>query len=282
MSSPTTPFSPWKKIEPLLREFSPRLKRAQIHQEETSAFRIEYYFCHSVMELAQILHHQTNASELGSQHHLLKILFKFLKFGEAGILEYSMSKTRADIYLEHEDKIIEVKTITHMAFHKIYQKLIGVLEAEANQVDILWVCYFYKLTAPSPIAPTCQYLLTFISIDLVAIDRETMKWELMQMIEESKTRVAEKLKLTPEIIIPLENLIKVEDLERELAEKAHQLTEEKQKNAEKDQALAVKNQQLTEEKQKNAEKDQALAEKDQQLTRLRAELQAFKNHSDQS
>ncbi len=66
---------------------------------------------------------------------------------------------------------------------------------------------------------TCHYLLVFISIDLFKQDSNTLKQDLIQLVEESLDNVAKKLKIRPELIIPLENLIKVEDLERLVKEK---------------------------------------------------------------
>jgi len=249
----------WEKLEIPLKKLSVNLKKAIIYHENNAAFTIEYYFCHSVMELAHFLRTQTKALELGSQHHTFKILFKFVKYGDYGCLEYPIQDGRADIFLKHENRIIEVKTITQMTLHKLYQKVLGVLESESPKSDILWVFYFYKLKESSPIAPECQYLLSFISIDLLDIDQDSNKWDLSRMVEESKVHIAEKLKITPEFIIPLENLLKVEDLERELADQKQKLVEEKQRNDEKDQKLA--------------EKDQKLAEKDQEIIKLKALLE---------
>lgn len=213
------------------------------------------------MELAAFLRIETKAQELGSQHHVLKILFKYVQFGEEGILEYPIRNGRADIFLQHKNQVIEVKTITQMTLEKLFSKILGVLGSESRQYDVLWVFYFYKLLRPSALGKNCQYLLTFIRIDLLEINKDFLKWELSRLVEESKEHVAEKLRVTPEIIIPLENLIKVEDLEHDLSLKEEIIVQ-------KDQIIAQKDQDLT-------QKDQIIAEKESEIAQLKADLQKY-------
>ena len=60
------------------------------------------------------------------------------------------------------------------------------------------------------------------------------------MVEESKVAVSKKLNIRPTLIIPLENLVKVVDLERIVEEKDQQLEEKDQQLDEKDQQLEEK------------------------------------------
>jgi hypothetical protein len=241
----------WQKLEVILKNLSDHMKNALFYQLNNNGLQIEYYFCQSVMELVLFLRNQTKTSELGAQHHTLKILFNFMKYGETGIIEFPIDGNRADIYLTHENQVIEVKKISDMTFHKLYKKILGVIESESSKADILWVFYFYKLLEPSSIAPNCQYLLTFISIDLIEVEPEALKWDLSHMIEESKAEIAQKLKIIPELIFPLENLIKVDDLERELAEEKQKVLERDQEIANKDQEIAILKAKLQEYNKKN-------------------------------
>ncbi len=59
----------------------------------------------------------------------------------------------------------------------------------------------------------------FFFLDLLSQDSHSLKQDLIQLVEESLKQVGKKLKIRPELIIPLENLIKVDDLERIVNEK---------------------------------------------------------------
>ena len=56
-------------------------------------------------------------------------------------------------------------------------------------------------------------------------DSNSLKPDLMELVEKSLEHVAKKINIRPELIIPLENLIKVEDLERLVKEKDKALLE---------------------------------------------------------
>jgi hypothetical protein len=208
------------------------------------------------MNFVDFLRSSTKSSLLSSQHDAFKHLFNYLVYENRGQTEMKIGSNRVDIYVEDSHHAVEIKTISEMSYQKLYEKIIGVLNAEIQTPDSLWIFFFYKIAQSVPNQPKCKYLLVFIIIDLLVLDLENLQTELIDLVEESKIEVAKKLQIRPALILPLENLIKVEDLERLVEEKDHALQE-------KDQALQ--------------EKDQALQEKDQEIQRLKKELSHFKH-----
>ncbi len=239
-----------------------------IYSKKDTALEIKYYYCNAVMDLVKFIRVKTMAKELGATHHVLKALFRWVVYQDRARLEISKDGHRIDIYVDDTRQEIEVKTISEMKTYNLWKKALGVIESSSQNLDSLWIFYFYRINwpkdnnsikknEPSSNAsknlnslndlPTCHYLLVYITIDLLVQDSNSLKQDLMQLVEKSLEHVAKKINIRPELIIPLENLIKVEDLER-----------------------LVK------------EKDQALQEKDQMIQRLKKELQNLKEGKNQS
>ncbi|MHA1672230.1 MAG: hypothetical protein ACTSYI_01255 [Promethearchaeota archaeon] len=265
----------WKEIVPILNTKAKSIINSLLYVKKDAALEIKYYFCNAVMDLVKFIREKTKAKELGATHHVLKALFRWIIYQDRARLEVSKDGRRIDIYVDGTRQEIEVKTISQMKIYDLWKKALGVIESSSQIPDSLWIFYFYRLNWPKdkdlhkeksrssnisethPIIDgmsTCHYLLVFISIDLLLQDSHALKQDLIQLVEESLKQVGKKLKIRPELIIPLENLIKVEDLERLVKEK--------------DQTIQ--------------DKDQTIQDKDQMIQQLKKEIQNLKegkNHS---
>jgi len=236
-------------------------------QKPQSALEIRYYHCKYIEELVRYIRDNTRAKHLGATHHVLNILFNQVEYSGKGVLEYTKGRKRYDCFLKKDSRIIEVKTIKHMTIEKLYNKIVGVIESERSDADVLWVFYFYRMpeetTDGTKIA--CHYLLTFIGINIVEQERKNLREELIELVERSKEKVAEKVRTLPRLIIPLENLVMVEDLKHDLEVKNKALEE-------KDKALKEKDKVLK-------EKDKVLKEKDKALKSERKEKEKITRES---
>ncbi len=258
----------WKTLVPLLNTKAKAIKNSLFHSRKDTTLEIRYYYCDAVMDLVKFIREKTKAKELGATHHVLKALFRWVMYQDRARLEVSKDGRRIDIYVDETRQEIEVKTISQMEVYELYKKAIGVIDSSAQNLDSLWIFYFYRVHLDHTNAvprkkitsldeePTCHYLLAFVTIDLVMQDSHSLKQDLIQLVEESLKQVGKKLKIRPELIIPLENLIKVDDLERIIDEK--------------DQVLQNKDQIIQ-------DKDQIIQDKDQIIQRLKDELQQLKD-----
>ena len=236
-------------------------------QKPQSALEIRYYHCKYIEELVRYIRDNTRAKHLGATHHVLNILFNQVEYSGKGVLEYTKGRKRYDSFLKKDSRIIEVKTIKHMTIEKLYNKIVGVIESERSDADVLWVFYFYRMpeetTDGTKIA--CHYLLTFIGINIVEQERKNLREELIELVERSKEKVAEKVRTLPRLIIPLENLVMVEDLKHDLEVKNKALEERDKALEEKYKVLKEKDKVLKEKDKVLKEKDKALKEKDKVL-----------------
>src|SRR6056297_1206356 len=236
-------------------------------QKPQSALEIRYYHCKYIEELVRYIRDNTRAKHLGATHHVLNILFNQVECSGKGVLEYTKGRKRYDCFLKKDSRIIEVKTIKHMTIEKLYNKFVGVIESERSDADVLWVFYFYRMpeetTDGTKIA--CHYLLTFIGINIVEQERKNLREELIELVERSKEKVAEKVRTLPRLIIPLENLVMVEDLKHDLEVKNKALEERDKALEEKDKAIKEKYKVLK-------EKDKALKEKDKIIKMMKKQL----------
>ncbi|MHA1675075.1 MAG: hypothetical protein ACTSYI_15770 [Promethearchaeota archaeon] len=286
----------WKIIVPILNTKANSIMRSLLYSQKDSALEINYYFCDAIMDLVQFIREKTKAKELGATHHVLKALFRWIKYKDRARLEISKDGRRFDIYVDDTCQEIEVKTISQMKVYDLWKKALGVIESTTQKPDSLWIFYFYRVKWPknndirkksassiheSNMLPsfdgmsTCHYLLVFISIDLVLQDTNALKQDLIQLVEESLENVSKNLKIRPELIIPLENLIKVEDLERLVNDKDQALQN-------KDQALQNKDQTIQNQYILIQEKDQALQDKDKLIRHLKNEIQNLKESKNDS
>lgn len=248
----------WKKIIPLLNNKAKGIKNSLIYSKIDTALEIKYYYCNAIMDLVKFIRVKTKAKELGATHHVLKALFRWIIYQDRARLEISKDGRRVDIYVDDTRQEIEVKTISQMKIYDLWKKALGVIESSSQNLDSLWIFYFYRINWPKdnniPIKnvassnvskthhsydelPTCHYLLVFITIDLLIQDSNSLKQDLMQLVEKSLENVAKKINIRPELIIPLENLIKVEDLERLVKQKEQELQDKEQELQDKDKII---------------------------------------------
>src|SRR6056297_2921870 len=250
-------------------------------QKPQSALEIRYYHCKYIEELVRYIRDNTRAKHLGATHHVLNILFNQVEYSGKGVLEYTKGRKRYDCFLKKDSRIIEVKTIKHMTIEKLYNKIVGVIESERSDADVLWVFYFYRMpeetTDGTKIA--CHYLLTFIGINILEQERKNLREELIELVERSKEKVAEKVRTLPRLIIPLENLVMVEDLKHDLEVKNKALEEKDKALKEKDKVLKEKDKVLKSERKEkekimreSKEKDKVLKEKDKIIKKMKEQL----------
>jgi len=79
------------------------------------------------------------------------------------------------------------------------------------------------------------------------------------MVTKSKEKVAKKLGVPAKILVPVNNIIKVDDLERELAEI----------KAGNDKIIAENEKIIAEERKANAEKDEVITQKNKEIAELK-------------
>ncbi len=273
----------WKNLEPILNMKAKGVRDSLIYSQKDTTLGIKYYYCDAIMDLVKFIREKTKAKELGATHHVLKALFRWIIYQDRARLEISKDGHRVDIYVDETRQEIEVKTISQMKVLDLWKKAIGVIEAPSHTPDSLWIFYFYRLdwskdkavpkrkiatsngsnTSPSfEEEPTCHYLLVFVDIDLLVQESNSLKQDMIQLVEESLEHVAKKIRIRPELIIPLENLIKVEDVERERDEIRH---ERDQAKLERDQAKQV----IQDKDQVIQDKDQVIQDKDKIIQQLK-------------
>jgi len=243
-------------------------------QKPQCALEIRYYHCKYIEELVRYIRDNTRAKHLGATHHVLNILFNQVEYSGKGVLEYTKGRKRYDCFLKKDSRIIEVKTIKHMTIEKLYNKIVGVIESERSDADVLWVFYFYRMpeetTDGTKIA--CHYLLTFIGINIVEQERKNLREELIELVERSKEKVAEKVRTLPRLIIPLENLVMVEDLKHDLEVKNKALEEKDKALKEKDKVLKEKDKVLKSERKEKEKIMRESKEKDKVIKKMKEQL----------
>src|SRR5271157_695970 len=207
----------WKEREPAIKALVPDLLRDLILLEEKHPVTIRVFFCEGVMAVARYLRETTKAMEPGATHHVFKILAKHAKYGDRGRLEASEKGERMDIYFEDTMERIEVKTLVMATLKTIHRTVVASFTGEP--VNHVWIFYFSKFKENASPRPPCQYLLVWIDINSLDIDFSRVGKQVIAMVQKTKQKVAKKLGVPGEILVPVENIIKVEDLERELKEK---------------------------------------------------------------
>jgi len=245
-----------KQWEPILEKIAKRLAKDEIDVERQGRVTTSHYYCTSVMDVVRHLRRFTRAKDPQGQHDVLKILFKWHRYGDRGRFEVKQGICRLDIWIDDTHEAIEVKTIVDVSVAKVKGKASLVLRLKSKQrrrVDRAWILFFEKFRGGASPREACKYLLCWVDIDVTgkASAREINK-DLVIVMHKSKAAVAEKLNVDEDIIIPVDNIMLVEDLERELDEKDKANATLLKENAEKDKANAT----LLKE---NAEKDKANA-----------------------
>ena len=265
-----------KQWEPLLERIAKRLAKDEIDVESRGRVTMRHYYCTSVMDIARHLRCFTRARDEQGQHDVLKILLKYYQYGRRGRFEIKRGRYRLDIVIDDEQLAISVKTIVDETVEKVRKKASLVLSLKREKhtpADRLWIAYFYKFKDSASPRKACKYLFCWIDIDITGVvDAQTLNEDLMAVVQKSKTVVAEKLGVDDKIIIPVDNIMLVEEVERESKEK-DELLEAKdnmidqleQEKAEQARAIIEKNKEI-------AGKDKEIAEKDKEITELKKRL----------
>ena len=272
-----------KQWEPRLEKIAARLAKDEIDVEGQGRVIVRHYYCTTVMEIARHLRRFTRARDEQGQHDVLKILLKYYRYGHRGRFEIKRGRYRLDIVVDDEHLAISVKTIVDVTVEKVREKASLVLSLKREKrypADRVWIAYFYKFKDHASPRKACKYLFCWIDIDITGIvDARTLNDDVMAVVQKSKTVVAEKLSVDDKIIIPVDNLMLVEEVERESHEKDElleakddmidQLEQEKAEMSraimEKDKVIDEKDKALGEERKASAEKDKTIAELKRQL-----------------
>jgi hypothetical protein len=110
----------------------------------------------------------------------------------------------------------------------------AIKDSEFTTADALWFFYFLKVAKSSEEENLCKSLLVFVDIKSMEQEKKQLRTDLLMLLENSKKEVARKLKMSPTLIIPVENIITIEDMEEKLREKDEKLKEKDKKIKEKD------------------------------------------------
>ena len=259
----------WKYIESLLVPKADGIKNSAILTDRLGAIEISYYYCDAIMDLVDFIREKTDAKELGATHHVMKIIFKEIRYPTGAILEFPRGRNRFDIWLKSTEQSVSVKMIREMNIESLYQKSIGVIESTTDFSDFLWIFYFYRFQDPQRKENSCKYLLAFVDIDILEQESESLRGDLIKVVERSLNQVADHLKIRPTLIIPLENLVKVVDLERIVEERGDEL-EEKDGIIEKQAGFLKEKDGIIE------EKDGIIEDQEKTIQKLQKKLQASK------
>jgi len=241
------------------------------------------YYCNGVMRFVSYFKKYGRAIDKGLIHDIFKVFFSQLKYGLNGVeVEKEVGKRRIDLYRTVEGEIIEVKTISNISFKKIYGTIKSVFKL-VPKADRLWLFFFMKLM-PSILKKKnqkdnvkdlkCKYFLIFIDIIITGVEDLTeINKELESGIKELIESGAEELDISKEIIIPLENVVFVEDLKRELEESKKELEEKEKELKEKEKELKEKEKELKKEKLDKKKKLKELKREKLEKKKIKDELE---------
>ncbi len=284
-----------KDWEPVLARLAPRLARDEVHADVAGMASVRYFYCTSVMGVVRLLRRLTRAKDVQAQHDVLKILFTRYVYGDRGKFETRRGIYRLDVVIDGGHHVIEVKTLVDMTIEKVrHAAMLATRQSVARNVpvDAVWIAFFYKFKGHRSPKRACKYILAFMALDLSGSpDMGSLNEQVSIMVQKSKKTVAEKLGVDNAIIIPVDNILLAEELERELKEmeeETDKIIEEKDQRIdaledevatkdklllEKEKALLRKDKALLEKDKALLEKDKALSENEREITRLRDELQ---------
>ena len=246
-----------EKWEPILARIAARLGGDEVDVTSKDRVTVHHFYCTTVMEVVHCLRRFTRAKDEQGQHDMLKILFKWFLYGNRGRYEVKRGKYRIDIWIDDIHEAIEVKTLVDVSAVKLKGKLSMVLrlkEKKHRQLDKTWFVFFYKFKGDNSPKKACKYLLCLIDIDLTGKpNRSAINQDVVLTLHKSKATVAEKYNINEDIIIPVDNIMLAEDLEREIKEKDVIIEDQAKALADKDKALADKDKALMEREKKIAE-----------------------------
>lgn len=241
----------WRERENAIVALVPALRDALLVRVRRKPVDVRLYFCKGVMDVVEYIRDETKGMEIGAQHHVFKILGKHVEFGTAGRMEVPGNRERADIYVDDTMVSVEVKTLTMATLETIRGTTIAAFDG--SPVDKTWIFFLYAFEGFASPRPPCQYLLTWIAIDSLDIDYGQTANLVVRMVQKAKEQAAKKLGVPGRILVPVENIIRVVDKERELAEyKAKAEKEIANLKAQKDREIADKDKEIAELKQRLA------------------------------
>jgi hypothetical protein len=236
----------WKEREPVINALVPDLLRALVVLEAQPPVTVRVFFCEGVAAVVKYLREATKGMEPGATHHVFKILAKQAFYGDRGRMEVTSKGERMDIYFDDTMVSISVKTIVMATLKAIRGTTMAIFDA--TPADKTWIFFFYKFKDGASPRPPCKYLITWVDIDSLDLDPPNrLTKQVITMVTKAKEKAAKQLGVPGKIMIPVQDIIKVEDLEREVSEL----------KAEKGQAIA-ENERLSKE---NAELKKHLAMK---------------------
>ena len=203
---------------------------------------IRVYFSSKVFKLVRILK-ESKIADRTVVHDSLRALFGPIIIRENFDMEKTVQKRKIDIYIPSKGHKVEIKTISEMTIEKLELKVKKAYSDEINY-DFMWNYYFMYLDFDklkefeedkerdySKIK--CKYFLIFIEINLIGvIDLTEINNEIEKGTEEMIEQVAKELDVSKNIIIPLPNLITVEELRSEIDGLKSDVEELKSKNVE--------------------------------------------------
>ena len=253
----------WKEREPAIKALAPDLLRDLIVLDSRAPVTIRIFFCDGVMAVVKYLRETTKAKELGATHHVFKILAKHAMYGDRGRVEFSDKGERMDIYFEDTMVSISVKALVMATIKVIRGTTMAVFDS--TPVDKTWIFFFYKFKDNASPRPPCQYLITWIEIDSLDIDPARTTKQVINMVTKSKQKAAKQLGVPAKILVPVENIIKVEDMEREVQEFKNVIDEKDRVIDEKDKVIDEKDRVID-------EKDKVINEKDEEIAKLKNRL----------
>jgi hypothetical protein len=221
----------WRDREHAIAALAPGLLRALIVLETQPPVAVRVFFCDGVMAVVRYLREHTKGMEPGAMHHVLKILAKHVRYGDEGRIEVASKGERMDIFFNDSMVSISVKTIVMATVKAIRGTTMAIIDA--TPADKTWIFFFYKFKGGASPCPPCQYLITWVDIDSLELDPPNqLTKQVITMVTKAKEKAAKQLGVPGKIMIPVDDIIKVEDLEREVEEKSKII-------AEKDKAMEI-------------------------------------------
>jgi hypothetical protein len=243
----------WREREAAIVALVPGLLDALLVRVHRKPVEVRMFFCKGVMDVVHYIREETKGMESGAQHHVFKILSKHAEYGDLGRFEVPTKGERMDIYFDESMVSIEVKTLANATLEAIQDKTMAAFEQ--GPADKTWIFFLYRFEGHASPRPPCQYLLAWIAIDSLDIEFDLVAKQVVLMVLKAKEQAAKKLGVPGKILIPVENIIRVVDVERELTEKNKEIEE-------KDKTIAEKNKEIE-------EKDKTIAEKNKEIASLK-------------
>jgi hypothetical protein len=229
----------WKARELAIAALAPALLRALIVLETQTPVAVRVFFCEGVMAVVRYLREHTTGMEPGAMHHVLKVLAKHAMYGERGRMEVASKGERVDVYLDDTMVAVSVKTIVNATLKAIRGTTMALVDA--TPADRTWIFFFYKFKDRASPRPPCQYLITWVDIESLDLDPPArLVKQVITMVTKAKQKAAKQLGVPGKILIPVPDIIKVEDLEREVEEKSKIISEKDKAISEKDKAISEK------------------------------------------